>query len=115
MRRGGKPAHIGTDFRDNHLGTEFADTRNGGQQGDGGTKGFDAFVYGAVDLAEGGIERSDLLKMQPQQKTVMRHDAAVQRLAQLRGRRLDAVIGKGGELGGIGLASDNGLDDGTAG
>ena len=50
-------------------------------------KGLDAFVHfpidlGNIDLGDGGVDGVDLLKMQPQQKAMVLHDPAAQRLAQ---------------------------------
>jgi hypothetical protein len=45
--------------------------------------------------------------MQPQQKAVVLHDPAAQRLAQLLRRRFDAGMGESGQLAGIGLAGDH--------
>jgi hypothetical protein len=53
--------------------------------------------------------------MQPQQKAVVLHDPAAQRLAQLLRRRFDAGMCESGQLAGIGLAGDQGRERRPAG
>jgi hypothetical protein len=45
----------------------------------------------------------------------MRHDPAMQRLAQFFRRRLDPRMGQSGKLGRITLTADDGLQHGAAG
>ena len=47
--------------------------------------------------------------MQPQQKAVVAHDPAAQRLAQSSRRRLDAWMRENGQLAGISFACDQSL------
>ena len=104
MCRRGKSAHVSADFGGNDSCTEFADSRNGDQQFDGDAKGGNTSFHLAIDLAKSGINGVDLLKVQPQQEAVVRHDPAAQRLTQLLGRCFDARMGECRKLSGIGLA-----------
>ena len=109
MRRGGKSAHVVADFGHNDAGTQFADSRDGGQQFDGDAKGLDAFAHLSIDLGNSGVDGIDLLKMQPQQKAMVLHDPAAQRLAQSSRRRLDAWMSERSQLAGISFAGDQSL------
>ena len=115
MRCGGKSAHVVADFSRNNACSKFANSRNGGQQLDGDAKGLDAFVHFAIDLGNSGVDGVDLLKMQPQQKAVVLHDPAAQRLAQSSRRRLDAIISERSQLAGISFARDQSRQHRAAG
>jgi hypothetical protein len=97
-RRRGKSAHVSADFGANDSCTEFADSRNRSQQFDGDAKGGNTSFHLAIDLAKSGINGIDLLKVQPQQEAVVRHDPATQRLTQLLGRCFDARMASAASL-----------------
>ena len=65
----------------------------GEHQFDNGAKGLNARVRLPIKEADGNVEGIDPLKMQLQQKPMMRHDPAMQRLAQFFRRRLDPGMG----------------------
>jgi hypothetical protein len=70
------------NFGGNDPRAQIAYSRDGEHQFDSGAKGLNARVHLPIKGADGQLEGIDLLKMQLQQKPMMRHDPAVQRLAQ---------------------------------
>src|SRR3954470_6469616 len=110
MRVGGKTAHVLADFSEDDAGAEVTDARNALQLLDGGAKGRDMRVDLRPDRSHRFVKQVDLLEMKRQQETMMLGHATAQRLAQGLRRRLDAAVSECGQLGWVGLASDQGPD-----
>jgi hypothetical protein len=66
-----------------------------------------------LDLLDGGFEGVDLGEVQLQQEAMMSHHAAVQGGHELGAGGFEAAAGEVGQAVGIGLAGDQGLEDGA--
>ena len=85
-------AHVGADLGDDHLGAELAHPGDRGQLLDGVTKGSKTGIDLPVNLGDAGIERVDLLQMQPEQETMVPLDAPAWGLHPRPGHERPALL-----------------------
>ena len=111
MPRGGKPAHVITDLRDDDLRGSGANSRNRGQPFDGVLKRGQGGLDTGVEGGNAFLQLLDRSQMLGQQKTMMLADATSKRLHESRSRAAQSFAAERGELGRIRLARDHGLQD----
>jgi hypothetical protein len=114
MSGGGEAAHVGADFRNDDLSGEVTDPGDGPQLADRLAERVEPAVHLRVDLANGGLERLNLAQVQTQQKAVMGCNASLQSGVDPLRRCFDTALEQRQQHVRVGLAVDQGLQDGAA-
>ena len=115
MTFGREAVHVDADLGNDDPGAEIADAGDGAQDLDRAAKGLDMGVDLLIDLADGGVDRIDMLEEQPQHKPMMVSHPATQRRLKLGLRCPDAPVGQDRQCERIGLTGDQSLDHPAAG
>src|SRR5437667_335711 len=66
----GEVAHVDADLGDQDMGGRVADAPDGGQAGEGGTKGAQRVLQARLELTHGGVECIDLAQVQGEHEAV---------------------------------------------
>src|ERR671930_200215 len=112
----GEMAHVDADLGDEDVSGGLPDAADGGQAGEGGTKGGERVLQARLEFPHRGVEGIDLAQVQGEHEAVVRGDAAVQGLDEFGARGFEAAtVGEVGESLGIGLAGDEGVEEAAAG